>query len=260
MLIGHVEKRIYDIRKEHPLVIPQIDPDKFSEEKFAGILKSMREMGVQHIAIGGTIVDVMAMQRFLDVAVKDFDFTVALYLTNNGIGHIRGVKGKAAVYWMTTLNSDNLFYLRDMLIMTALHIRRNELEPIPTTYVFDDRHSGSSANWLTRPTLVPRENPDISLSLALTAQYSGSRFYIMGGGSNSKLPPPLDHVEAVSKNTSMFLIPTSGIVNPKHVDELFKAGADAVHVGAAMEKENGVEILKKMIKVSEKYPGKTFHW
>ncbi|MBN2013717.1 MAG: hypothetical protein JW778_00915 [Candidatus Altiarchaeota archaeon] len=256
--IGPVERKIYELRQEHPFVIPQVDPDKFNSDTVTELFSDIREMGINHIAVGGTILDMTSFQKIVDIAVKDFDFTLVTYMTNTAIGLLQGYSKKTAVYWMTVLNSENPFYLRDSLIMCSIAVSLHDFEPLPTAYVFDDRGSFMAANWLARVVPVPREEQSISLSIALAAEFSGSRFYIMAGGSESKLHPPADHVRLLTKETDLFVIPTSGIRTLKHAEEMFEAGADAIHVGRLIEDKKGLDILSKIVKSSKKYPGKEF--
>ena len=103
-----------------------------------------------------------------------------------------------------------------------------------------------------------REKPKISLATAKAAEYLGMRIYIMAGGSGSSNIAPLSHVEEVSKHTNMFVIPTSGIKTLEHTEDLFSAGADAVHIGNLLQRKGGFEILKEMVKASKFYPGRDF--
>ena len=143
--------------------------------------------------------------------------------------------------------------------MSSLAVSMNKFEPIPTAYIFDERDSVGTANWLARAVPIPREKPYISLSVALAAQFSGLRFYVMAGGSGSKLPPPTEHIKLLSKKTNLFLIPTSGIRTVAQVEECYEAGADAIHVGNLIEEKGGLEVLGRMVKASKKYSGKKFY-
>jgi phosphoglycerol geranylgeranyltransferase len=254
--IGKVEKKIYQLREDGPLVIPQLDPQKLSIEETAKMCQKIKDCGVDHMAVGGSLINPSKLQEVIDIAVKDFDFSVVTYITNGSTGFIKGVKGKTAVYWMSVLNSENLFFLRDILIINSSTIKENELEPLPTAYVFDDRGDVKTATWLTRPTLIPRSKPEISLCTALAAQYLGLRFYIMAGGSGSENIPPAAHIKLLSKKTNLFLIPTSGIMTAENAQEMFMSGADAIHVGKLIEQENGIRKLKKMVETAQKFDGK----
>ncbi|MFH1224655.1 MAG: geranylgeranylglyceryl/heptaprenylglyceryl phosphate synthase [Candidatus Diapherotrites archaeon] len=258
MKLGHIEKGIYALRAEHPLVIPQLDPEKYDEHDLQTVLKELGEIGVSHVAVGGTIVDAAKMQAVLDIVAKDFGFVTLSYITNNSLGLLNGIKGKTAVYWMSVLNAENLYFLRDNLIMNSIAMSKKNFELLPTAYVFDERGSCSSSNWLARSTPIPRNKAELSLAIALAAQYLGMRFYIMAGGSGAPYPPPVEHVKLISKKTDLFLIPTSGINQVGQAKRLFANGADAIHVGKAIELKNGLKMLRDMVKISKKHDGKEF--
>lgn len=256
--VGAVEKRIYELRSEHPLVIPQLDPDKRTEDEIIRDMKIIEKTGISHVALGGTIVDTAVLQKSLEIMTKDFDFTVVTYLMNSTTCLVEGIKDKTAIYWMTVLNSENPFYLKDNLVMSSRAIASKFLEPLPTAYIFDDRGEIATSSWISRPMSVPRNKPNISLSIALASQFLGIRFYIMAGGSGVSLSPPEDHVELLRKKTDLFLIPTSGIKTAEQATHLFDAGADALHIGQILEEKNGLKHFDKMVKASKKYPGKDF--
>ncbi len=258
MKIGPIEKKIYKLRAEHPLVIPQIDPEEYSESHLHLVLKEIQELNISHIAIGGSIINAAQMQNVIKIATKDFDFTTVSYITNNSLGLLRGIKDKTAAYWMSVLNAENIFFLRDNLILNAIPMSKKNFELLPTAYVFDERGVVGSSNWLARSFPIPRKKPELSLAMALAAQYLGMRFYIMAGGSGAMLPPPLDHIGLIKRNTDLFLIPTSGIKKIEQAKKLFAQGADAVHLGNLIETEKGLRILRGIVKISRKYDGKYF--
>ena len=255
--VGPVEKKIYALRKKHPLVVPQLDPDKFKVTQAKKWLKSVKDLGLTFIALGGSIMDPLHTQELLDIAIDDYDFDVVLYLTAN-LGSIKGRKDKSAIYWMQVPNSLNSFYNWDGLISTSLQIPHSNLEPIPTVYVFDDRDYLGTSNWIVRSNPIPRAKPEISLAVARAAQYLGIRFYIMAGGSGSSKPPSPLHVSKLATNTSLFTIPTSGITTEIQAKSLFEAGADAIHLGNLLETSNGFKVLAKIVSTAKMYPGKEF--
>ncbi len=239
-------------------MIPQLDPERIGANSFHRVLKQISDLGVNHISIGSSLVVPLLFQQMLEVAVRDFDFSVVTYPTNSAVCFLKGVRDRTAIYWMSVLNAENPFYLKDIMIMNSSIICNSEFEPIPTAYVFDDRGEIKTANWLARSYPVPRDKPDISLAIALAAQYLGMRFYIMAGGSDTKLIPPAPHVDLLAKKTNLFLVPTSGITSASDAETMFKHAADAIHVGRILEKENGMKILEEMVNVAKKYPGKQF--
>lgn len=255
--IGPIEKTIYKLRAEHPLVIPQLDPDNYDLKGAKQWFEQVKECDIKFIAMGGSMIDAIHTQNVLNMAIKNYDFIVALYLTSNS-GVINGFKGRTAVYWMQIPNSQNTFYGWDGLISNSLQVEKHGLEPIPTIYVFDDRDFVGTANWVARGYPIPREKPEISLAVAKAAEYLGIRFYIMAGGSGSTKPPSVKHVEKLAKGSQLFVIPTSGINTATDAKELFAVGADAIHIGNKLETANGFKELKEIVKISKLYPGRNF--
>lgn len=257
--IGEVEKFIYKLRAEHPIVIPQLDPDRYDLKNGTVWLDQAEEVGSPVIAFGGSLMDSGHAQELLDVALKDYDFKILLYLTSNS-GSLKGKAGRTGLYWFQVPHALNTFYGWDGIISNSLNsnIESKELEPIPTVYVFDDRGDKGTANWVTRNYPVPREKPKVSLAIAKAAQYLGMRFYIMAGGSGSANIAPLSHVEELARKTELFVIPTSGITTVQHARDLFSAGADAVHIGNMLQRKDGFKVLNEIIKASKLYPGRKF--
>lgn len=258
MYIGKLEKEIYKLREESPLILPQLDPDKYNSESASEWFKTVQNAGISVITIGGSTVDAFNTQEMLDVAIKDYGLSVIIYLSSNP-SSIRGIKDKTAVYWGHVPCSSNTFYGWDGLIANALSIQKNQIEPIPTVYVFDDRQSTGTANWITRSNPIPREKPGISLAIAKAAEYLGIRFYIMAGGSGSLQSPPLEHVSLLTKKTNLFVIPTSGINTPEQAREIFSAGGDAIHIGSILEKSKDKKILNKFVKLAKEFEGREFY-
>jgi geranylgeranylglyceryl phosphate synthase family protein len=253
---GPVEQFIYTLRASHPLVIPQIDPSSLSKNSVDTLLDGLKKIGIKIIAIGGSITDSKSMQAVIDAACAR-DLYCIVYADTSAFG-VYGKKDHTAIYWMNILNAENPFFSRDLLIQNVLSLSNSNLEPIPTAYVFDERNCNSAARWVSRANPIPREKPYLSLCIALSAQFSGSRFYIMAGGSGCPLLPPKDHIELLRKKTNLFLIPTSGIRSAADASKMFEAGADAIHVGNILESKGGLAIVESMIVASKKYPGRTF--
>ena len=255
--IGQIEKKIYEQRKYHPLVIPQLDSDKHDLKSAENWLRHVQDLELSLITLGGSTVNTLHAQEVLDLAIKDYNFDVIIYTSTNP-NFIHGTKGRTAIYWGQIPNAHNTFYMWDGLISNSLNLEVNNLEPLPTVYVFDDRGSVGSSNWVARSTPIPREKPEISLAVAKAAEYLGIRFYIMAGGSGSLNPPPLTHVERLVQKSNLFIIPTSGINTLETAKSLFAVGADAIHIGNRLEKSGGFKVLDEISKAIKHYPGKDF--
>ena len=249
--IGAVEKFLYDLREDGPVVIPQIDPEDFSQEAEEKLLTELRKEGVRLISTGGTLVDPIRLNQSIQLAVKDYDMRVITYPSESA-ALINGVKDRTAIYWMRILNAANPYFQTDFFVMNSLFVTKHNVEPIPSDYIFDDRGSTGTAAWLARAYPVPRDKPQIGLALAVGAQNSGTRVFVVAGGSGAKLPPSTQLLKLIREKTELFLVAKSGIDTVSKAEEVFAAGADAIHVGKLLEMPSGTEILKKMLKAARK--------
>jgi geranylgeranylglyceryl phosphate synthase family protein len=249
--IGPVESAVYKEREKHPLVIPQVDPDAFDEPQLDKLLKDIKELGINVISVGGSVFYPDKFQKAIDLAAKKYDFTTLVYPAYSSMG-LRGVSNKTAMYWIRILNAANEFYRDDFANFNAIHLKGSQFEPIPTAYIFDDRGTVGSGEWMARAFPVPRHKPSLSLLLALGAQYSGTRFLILGGGSGAQLPPPEEHVKLIKDKTNLFLLPTSGIRSVDHAKKMFESGADGIHISKLLESKEGFTEFTNIVKYVEK--------
>jgi heptaprenylglyceryl phosphate synthase len=249
--LGPVESKVYEEREKHPLVIPQIDPDAFDDDSLNNLLEEINNLDINVISIGGSVFYPDKFQKAINLAAKEYNFTTLVYPAYSSMG-LRGVQDKTGMYWIKILNAANEFYRDDFANFNSIHLKGSNFEPIPTAYIFDDRGTIGTGEWFSRAFPVPRHKPIISLTLALGAQYSGTRILILGGGSGAPLPPPEEHVKLIKDKTNLFLIPTSGITKLDHVKKLFNAGADAVHISKLLESKEGLTEFKKIIRYVEK--------
>ncbi len=250
--IGAVERFIYGLREDSPLVIPQVDPDAFSEDEVSKLLIFLEREGIRFIAIGGTLVDPVHLNMLIALAVKDHGMSLVTYPSESA-ALVDGIRDKTAIYWIRISNATNPYFLTDFSVMNSLFIKKRQMEPLPTDYVFDDRGSIGTAAWLARAWPVPRDKPQIALALAKAAEYSGSRFFVLAGGSGASLPPSNEMVRLIRKETGLFLIPTSGIRSCDVAKELFEAGADGIHVSKLLESKDNWPVLSKMIRAARNY-------
>jgi len=257
-MTGKIEREIFNLREEHPLVIPQFDPEKWRIEEVEKAMKILKEeTDIQVISVGSSVANARKMQQIIDIISKDNGLISISYITNSAIPSIQGIKGKSAVYWSFFPNSQNPYFEKDLLINSSRAIKENDFEAIPTAYVFDDRETLSTSTWILRAFPVPRNKPEITISIGLAMQFLGIKFYIMAGGSGAKLPPPVQHIKALRQNTNLFIIPTSGIKTELDAEDMFKHGGDAIHVGHLIE-EKGIKSIIPLWKTSKNYEGRSF--
>jgi phosphoglycerol geranylgeranyltransferase len=77
----------------------------------------------------------------------------------------------------------------------------------------------------------------------------GSHLVILESGGGADSPAPPEMVSTVKKSIDIPLVVAGGVRSEQFAYETIKAGADAVHVGAAIERCNGdIKKLEKTMK------------
>lgn len=224
------------IEKDKGLLFLVIDPPNQSPETSGKIARLAEKAGVDAITVGGSV---DAQGKLLEDTIteikKNFSLPVILFP-----GNIATVSKQAdAIYFMSMLNSLDPYYISGAQIASAHSIKNIDLEPIPTSYIIVE--PGRAAGWIGRAKLIPRELPYLGGITALAGQYMGSKLIILESGGGAPEPAPMEMISDTKKLIEVPLIVAGGVCTPDWAYKTIRAGADIVHVGAAIEKTNADE-------------------
>ena len=241
---GRVYKRILrEIGESGGLVFLVMDPPNQSPELAGKIAMVAEESGVNAFAVGGSL---GAQGTLLDETIQEIK-------NNSGLpvilfpGNIATVSHKAdAIYYLSMLNSMDPYYISGAQIAASMPVKRLGLEVIPTSYIIVE--PGRAVGWVGRAKLVPRNFPYLAAATALAGQFMGAHAVILESGGGAKSPAPREMVAEVKKTINVPLVVAGGVRNEKFAYSIIKAGADIIHVGAAIEKnKHDLEKTKKTI-------------
>ncbi|MGC8547724.1 MAG: geranylgeranylglyceryl/heptaprenylglyceryl phosphate synthase [Candidatus Micrarchaeia archaeon] len=244
--MGKVEKQINEMLEEKgALMFMLIDPvDYASPELAAKAGIDSLDGGADCLLIGGSI---GAQGELLDYVAKRIkeetkgDKPIILFPGN--IATI--TKYADAIYFMSLLNARNPYWLIQAQLLSAPLIRQLNVEPLPVGYIVVV--PGGTVGWVGDVNLVPREKPKIAASLALAGEFLGNRFIVTDTGSNPKLqgygPIPNDMIRAVKSVLNVPYIVGGGITSTEKLRNVYRAGADIVQIGTALEQAGTVKKL-----------------
>jgi len=244
-----VYTKIMEEIKENPgLVFLVIDPPNQTPETAGKIAKSASEAGVAAFAVGGSV---GAQGALLDETIKHIkdnsNLPVILFP-----GNIATLSQQAdAIYFMSMLNSIDPYYISGAQIAASAPVKRMKLETIPTSYIIVE--PGRAVGWVGRARLIPRELPYLAGISALAGQYMGAHCVILESGGGASSPAPPEMVKYTKNMIDIPLIVAGGVRTDKYAYDTTKAGADIVHVGAAIEEQNSdiAKAEQKMKKIVE---------
>jgi phosphoglycerol geranylgeranyltransferase len=229
-----------------------IDPPNQSAESAGKTARVAEDAGVKAIAVGGSV---GAQGELLDktiLAIKEnCSLPVILFP-----GNVASVSHYAdAIYFMSLLNSNDPYYISGAQIASSMPIKKIGIEVIPTSYILVE--PGRAVGWVGRAQLIPRNLHYLAGITALAGEFMGSKLAILESGGGAPEPVPPKMIEYTKKVTSIPLLVAGGVRSPKFVEQTISAGADIVHVGAAVEEQNGSAkkagvLLEKMVLASRK--------
>ncbi|MEM4598777.1 MAG: geranylgeranylglyceryl/heptaprenylglyceryl phosphate synthase [Candidatus Diapherotrites archaeon] len=249
---GKVYRQILNkIEERNALVFLVIDPPNQTPEKAGLLAKIAEEAGVSAVSVGGSV---GAQGTLLDDTIKSIKEKTSIPVILFP-GNIATISPKAdAIYFMSMLNSLDPYYISGAQIASSYPVKQAGIEVIPTSYILVE--PGRAAGWIGRAKLIPRELPYLAAVTALAGQYMGSHIAILEAGGGASEHVPTNMIAETRAVVDIPIVVAGGVKTSEQAKSCAKAGADILHVGAAIEKlSNDLEKAKKhlasMVKSAE---------
>ena len=249
---GKVERYINEVLEtKGAMLFTLIDPDDYKSPKDAiTTAKECVRGGTDVVLIGGSIGAQGEMLDTVAKGIKDAVDTPVILFPGN-IGTL--TKYADAVYFMSLLNARNPYWIIQAQVLSAPVIVKMGIEPQPVGYIVVS--PGGTVGWVGDANLVPRERPKIAAALALAGEFLGNRIMLTDAGSNPRLqgqgPIPPALVRAVKSAITVPYIVAGGISNVTELAETYRAGADIVQVGTAIQKDSPYKASKLFADVAK---------
>ncbi len=210
-----------------------IDPAKQTPEKAGEMAADAEAAGSDGIMVGGST---RAGGKLLDDTVKAIKKSCKLPTILFPAGEAGVSKHADAIFFMSLLNSRDVYFVTGAQRLGAPVVKSFGLEPLPMAYLLIE--PGGEAGRVGKAELIPRKNKELAVAYSLAAQYLGMRLVYLEAGSGAEKPVPVDMVKAVREATDVTLIVGGGIRTPKEAAERVKAGADVIVTGTLVEQSD----------------------
>jgi putative glycerol-1-phosphate prenyltransferase len=122
-------------------------------------------------------------------------------------------------------------------VIAAPFLKMSPLEIISTGYLLIDGGVQTSVQYMSNTYPIPSNKADIAVCTALAGELLGLKLMYLDAGSGAQVPISKQMIEAVSSAVSVPVIIGGGIRTPEKVAENYRAGADVVVVGTALESD-----------------------
>jgi len=213
-----------------------LDPDKMRLDQLQQTLETAVDAGVDYFFIGGSLVVNDMLDALLTDIRQQCNIPLVLFPGNSFQLSWRA----DAILFLSLISGRNPELLIGQHVVAAPFLRMSPLEIISTGYILVDGGVMTSVQYMSNTYPIPASKDDIAVCTALAGEMLGLKTIYLEAGSGAKNPVSESMIESVRGAISVPLIVGGGIRTPEKVAANFRAGADVVVVGNAVEREPGL--------------------
>jgi phosphoglycerol geranylgeranyltransferase len=216
-----------------------IDPDRYNNTTLKETIRVANNFSIDLILVGGSLVS-RSVSPLIDIIKNNTDIPVVLFpgsllqITDNADG----------ILLLSLISGRNPEFLIGNHVIASPVLKRSNLEIISTGYILIDNGKTPSVEYMSNTTPIPSDKIDIAVATALAGEMLGLKLIYLEGGSGAKQPVKGTMIEAVKQNVTIPLIVGGGIKNEYDAANVYKAGADIIVVGNAIESK--LKMLEKI--------------
>lgn len=210
-----------------------IDPDKLALTALDNLLQLSINARVDAIFVGGSLIINDQLDTLLQHCRRQTNIPLILFP-----GSSRQLSYKAdALLFLSLISGRNADLLIGKHVETAPFLKAAPLEILPTGYMLIDGGVPTSVSYMSNTFPIPASKNDIAVCTAMAGEMLGLKLIYMDAGSGAHNPVSDSMISAVSTATDVPLIIGGGIRDAQTAANKARAGADAIVVGNAIEKD-----------------------
>jgi phosphoglycerol geranylgeranyltransferase len=213
-----------------------IDPDKYSLESLAVVVRLSVDAGVDYFFLGGSLLITDNQKQIITFIKENTRIPVLLFPGNN----LQLNNNADGILLLSLISGRNADMLIGRHVISAPYLKASNLEILPTGYMLIDSGITTAVNYMSNTTPIPSEKDDIAVCTAMAGEMLGMKLIYMDAGSGAKNPVPASMICKVKGSIALPLIIGGGITTPELARSAWEAGADAIVVGNAIEKDPGL--------------------
>ena len=207
------------------------DPDKMRLGRMDQAVDNAVECGIDYFFIGGSLVVNNMLDDVLSAVRERCDIPMVLFPGNSFQLSYRA----DALLFLSLISGRNPELLIGQHVIAAPFLKMSPLEIISTGYILIDGGVQTSVQYMSNTYPIPAHKSDIAVCTAIAGEMLGLKLIYMDAGSGAKNPISTEMIEAVSGAVQTPLIVGGGIRTAEKAAANFRAGADVVVVGNAIE-------------------------
>lgn len=208
-----------------------LDPDKVQMNQLDSFVRLCEQLHVTFFFVGGSLISSDSLSALISRLKKLTKIPVILFPANAQHTHNEA----DALLFLSLISGRNPEFLIGHHVIAAPAIKRSKIEVIPTGYMLIESGRQTTASYISNTTPLPADKPDVALATALAGELLGLKTIYMDAGSGALNPVPEKMIQTVAKGIDVPLIVGGGIRTPEMAYRAYKAGADVLVIGNALE-------------------------
>jgi len=214
-----------------------VDPDKYNDRSLDQLIKHINQDPPDLLLVGGSIlfkpIEITITALKLGTKLPVFIFP----------GNVIQLSDRAdGILFLSLISGRNAEFLIGNHVLAAPHLNRTGIEVIPTGYMLIENGRSTSVEYMSNTRPIPASKPEIAVATAMAGEMLGMKTIYLEAGSGAARPVGLDMIRAIRKHISLPLIVGGGISSVEGAREVYRAGADLIVIGTALE--NNPSLIK----------------
>ena len=208
-----------------------VDPDKQDDESLNTLMDHINQYPPDVLLVGGSIlfnpIDLTITSLKLGTKLPVFLFP----------GNVMQLSDRAdGILFLSLISGRNPEFLIGNHVLAAPHLNRSGIEVIPTGYLLIENGHSTTVEYVSNTRPIPAGKCDVAIATAMAGEMLGMKAIYLEAGSGAEHCVGIDMITAIRKKISLPLIVGGGIATVDQAEDIFKAGADMVVIGTAIEK------------------------
>jgi phosphoglycerol geranylgeranyltransferase len=222
-----------------------VDPDTCDEDALEVLIGHINQDPPDLLLVGGSIlftsIDLTITTLKLGTHLPVFIFP----------GNVMQLSDQAdGILFLSLLSGRNPEFLIGNHVLAAPQLDRAAIEVIPTGYLLIENGRSTSVEYMSNTRPIPAGKSELAVATAMAGEMLGMKAIYLEAGSGAARPVGLDMISAIRKKISLPMIVGGGITTTDQAEEVYRAGADMIVVGTAVEKEP--ELVKEFCRVRDR--------
>ena len=227
-IYNRIQEKFNEGKKQFAVLI---DPNIPSTEDIIRIAQTAEDAGVDYIFVGGSLLLQDNFSFCVKIIKDNCSLPVIIFPGNN-----LQIDDKAdAILLLSLISGRNPEMLIGTHVIAAPYIKKAALEVLPTGYIIVDGGKFTTVSYISHTLPIPSDKDEIAICTAMAGEMLGLKLIYLEAGSGAENHVPISMIRNVKENISSPLIVGGGIRDLQSAKNIYKAGADLIVVGNAIE-------------------------